>query len=96
MTAEGRTADAHIHADIDHGAAQHGDQFALRSWILDVQSAQHTPRRARKIVLHEMRRQPMFCVAIGLIDFGEESPAVPEYLGLDDQNAGNFSLENVH
>jgi hypothetical protein len=95
---EGRAALAQVDRDIKHGALRAANELALRvRWQLVMQPAQHALGRARVVVLHKVH-----VVADGLVEdllvvaLHEEAASVPEDLGLQDEDIGDGSADDVH
>ena len=96
MLAEGRAADPHIDGDVAHRAAQHGDELSLRLGMLKMQAAQRASQRARQVILHERLRDADVGVTLHLKRLRKEAARIAKYFWLDDQHAGNSSLDDVH
>jgi hypothetical protein len=96
VAAEGRAADADIDRDIEHAAAQHGDELALGPRILQMQAAQHPTGGARQVVLHERTANSRGGVTIRPEGFDKKAAMVAEHFGLDDQHFGDCGANDVH
>jgi hypothetical protein len=89
-------ADAHIDRNVEHTAAQDGHQFALRSGILEMQAAENSFCRRRKIILHEAWGNAACRVTIRLMELHEKAAAVGKNLRREDQQARNGRFADVH
>src|SRR5262249_29685172 len=96
MSSKGRAPTTNIDGDVEDGTAQHGDEFTLGSWILKMKAAQHTADRPRHVILYKRSRDPVRCIAIGLIRFKEVTAGISKHLWLKNQYFGNLSTNNLH
>ena len=88
---------AQIDGHIKHFAFDHAHQFALGLLQLVVQPTQDTIGRARVVVLHELHVQTGGFRKDTLVEaLKEESPCIPEYLGLEHQNVCNGGGCSLH
>ena len=61
-----------------------------------MQPAQHAPGGAGHIVLDERATDAVLGVAGKLIGFEKKAALIAEQLGLDDDDVGNFGLDDIH
>ncbi|MNY83766.1 hypothetical protein D3C86_2267700 [compost metagenome] len=61
-----------------------------------MQTAQHTARRARMVVLHEGQGDAGLAVALDLKGLDEEAALIAKHLRLDDQHARQCGFDDVH
>jgi hypothetical protein len=91
-----RRGTAQIHCHVEHRAAHHPHQLALRRVELVMQPAQHALRRARMVVLHEIQVQPQCGEGLAVPAFHEEAARVAEHPGFDQEDAGESAFDDVH
>jgi hypothetical protein len=95
--AEGRRAAADVHGDVEHRAARHAHQLALRLAQLVMQPAQHAAGGAGMVVLHELGadagRLGQHALVVAL---EEEAARVAEDLRFEDQRVVDLGLDDLH
>ncbi len=91
----GRTR-TQIHGNVINRALEHGDQFPLRTRILEVQTAQYAAARTRNIVLQERTGNARLRVAVGAPALPESAALIRENPRLDEQDSGERRCENLH
>src|SRR5690606_19597455 len=94
---ETRRAAAQVNRHVEHPPAYDAHQLALGLLQLVVQPAQHTARRARVVVLHEIDIEPGQLTEGARVPALEEKAArVAEHLGLEQQHLGQCSGGRLH
>ena len=85
---EGRGPYPNIHCDVQHFTLHHPAQLGLRVSELIVQTAQHSARRARMIVLYELVLDASVLQHISAIGFHEKATRVFVDSRPDHEHAG--------
>lgn len=97
MLPEGGAVFTEIYCHIEYASVGTTDEFGLCiRRALEMQSAHHTIRRARLIILYETSINTGSAVSFFLIGLSKPPPRVAEELGLDDQQTFNGCQFDVH
>lgn len=96
MPREGCAAGPNIDRDIEHPAAHDRYKLSLCLRVLDMKPSQHAASRAREIVLKKRHFYPCRRISLRLKGLKKTPSRIPEDLGLDDDDVGDFSSDNFH
>ena len=88
-------ADPNIDGYVEKGSSRTSDQLSLCVRLLVMQSPKHATRRSGVVVLHERPGNPRLPEALGMPGLHEETALVGEDVGLDDQDSGEWGLDDL-
>ena len=96
MTTIGRAATTYVDRHVEHTAFHHTHQLGLRvGRLLEMEAAHHTVAGARLVVLHKGDIRHLGEVA-GVVTLEEIATGITEHTRLDNDNAFNICLYNIH